>query len=117
MRLSVRLSSSLRAEGFTSMAYLATQAAALDQVGFDASEGNALFLAPPFRDQAVVEILPERPMLAKIDLHGHLAAFLVGEKLDADHGVPLFACLDITLVRLLCPVKGRVCSRPFRHVV
>src|SRR4029077_3177712 len=86
MRLSLRLSSSLRADGLVSMAYLATQAPALNQIGFDGFEGNTFLLTSPFRDYAVVEILPERPVFAKVDLHGHLAAFLVGQKLNSGHG-------------------------------
>jgi hypothetical protein len=58
MSLSLRFSSSLRAYGLTSRAYLATQAPALDQIRFDGFEGNALLLAPLFRDEAIVEILP-----------------------------------------------------------
>ena len=67
------------------MAYLATQTPAFDQVGFDRFEWNASLLASPFGDQAVVEILPERPVFAKVDLHRHLPALVVGQKLNTGH--------------------------------
>src|SRR5258708_6051730 len=90
MRPLLSFSSSLRADGLMSTRCLATQASAFDQVGFDGFEGNAFLLAPAFRDKAVVEILPERPVLSKVDLHGYLAAPLVGQKLNAGHDVPSF---------------------------
>src|ERR1039457_2454701 len=88
MRLSLRFSSSLRADGLISSEYLATRAPALDQIGLDGFEEYAFLLAPPFRDKAVVEILPKRPVFAKVNLHGHLTALLVGQKLNTGHDVP-----------------------------
>src|ERR1700688_3939307 len=111
MRLSLRFSSSLRADGLVSMAYLATQAPALDQVGFDGFQGNAFLLAPPFRDKAVVEILPERPVFAKGDLHGYLAAFLVGQKLNAGHECSSLCGSTHTLARPSGPVMDGVLQR------
>src|SRR5712691_6841393 len=89
MRLSLRFSSSLRADGLMSMAYLATQAPARDHIGFDSFEGNAFLLAPPFRNKTVVEIFPKRPVLAQVNLDGHLAAFLVCQKFNSGHDGPL----------------------------
>ena len=65
MRRSLRFSSSLLVDGLIWIAYLATQAPAFNQVGFDGFEGNVSFLASPFRDQAVVEILPEPSCLRR----------------------------------------------------
>src|SRR5260370_379935 len=73
---SLTFSSSLRADGLMSRTCLATQTTAFDQIGFDGFEGNALSPTSLFRDETVVEILPERPMLAKVDLHADLAALL-----------------------------------------
>jgi len=63
--------------------YLATQTPVLDQIGFDSFKGNAFLLAPLFRDKAVVEILPQRPVFAKVDLHGRSVALDGGQKLYA----------------------------------
>ena len=72
-----------------SSAYLVTQSPALNQIGFDGFEGNASLLSPLFRDKAVVEILLQRPVFAKVDLHLHRAALLVGQELNTSHDVPL----------------------------
>ena len=53
------------------MTYSATQPPAFDEVGFD---GNAFLVAPSLGNQAAVKILPERPVLAQVDLDGHLTA-------------------------------------------
>jgi hypothetical protein len=91
MRASLRFSNSLRADGLISTVYSATKASALDQIRFDHLEEDAFLFAPPFRNHPIVEILPDCTVLAEVDLHGHFAAFLVGQKLDASHDLPPFA--------------------------
>jgi hypothetical protein len=79
----------LQPDGLGLMVCSATQAAAPDQIGFDGLQGNAGLLAPLFRDKPVAEILPERTVFAEVNLHGHLAALLIGQKLNAGHDLPL----------------------------
>jgi hypothetical protein len=96
MKLSLSLSKSARADDLISIYYLATQASALDQTALGLLKGNTFFLASLFGDKTVIEIFPERPMLAKIDLNGYPAAFSISQKLDTSHVVPLSAGQSIT---------------------
>src|SRR5258708_220893 len=86
---SLSFSSSLCADGLTSIAYLATQTSTPDWVGFDGFKRNTFLFAPLLRNQAVVKILPQCPVLTEIDLNGDLPAFLIGQKLNTGHSVLL----------------------------
>ena len=72
-------SSSFRAEGFTSTAYLLTQPAALHQVRRDLLDRYPLLLAARLRNQAVKHIVEECPVLLQVDEDADLAALPVPE--------------------------------------
>ena len=60
--------------------------AAFAQFRFDLGERNAFLVLTGLGHEDVLKILPERLVLLKVELYGHLAAFSVGDKLDSGHG-------------------------------
>src|SRR5208283_5934213 len=46
----------------------------------------ALLFAARLRNQPVLEVLPDRPMLFQVDEHADLVALLIGYKTDSGHG-------------------------------
>jgi len=52
------------------------QLAALDESRFYLIRRNSLFVPPRTREEHILDVFPQFPMLCQIDLNGHLAALL-----------------------------------------